>query len=98
MRQALTSYISLLSILCCSVAVSLASPIDDGSYLDDDNILSRRHDLMSGFGHEEPSYRMAELNTPTQDKQRQGKSIENSVDPSFVLSKILYHMAQLPSV
>ena len=51
-----------------------------------------------GLGHEKPSYRMAELNTPTQDKQRQGKSIENSVDPSFVLSKILYHMAQLSSV
>ena len=95
MRQALTSYISLLSILCCSIAISLASPIDDGSYLDDDSILSRRHDLMSGFGHEEPSYRMAEF---TNDKQRQGKSIEDSVDPSFVLSKILYHMAQLPSV
>ena len=99
MSQALASSLSILSLLCCSVAFSAASPIDDGSYVDDDRILSRRQDLMLGLGHEEPSYRMAEF-TPTQDKKRQAKSIEHSVgvDPSFVLSKMLYHMAQLPSV
>ena len=78
-------------ILCCTASFTFSSPIDDGSYMDDDRRISRRHDLMPGFEHEVASFEGNILS-------KQARNTENKVDPSFVLSKFLYHMAQLPSV
>merc|ERR1711892_164961 len=93
--------ISMSFVLCWIVTSSTASPIDDGSFMDDESRITRRHDVMPGFGHSEQFFETSEIDNQRLEKQtlpRQARNIENKVDPSFILSKFLYHMAQLPSV
>ena len=88
-------------IVCCLVCLNVGSPIDDGSYMDDDTRISRRHDFMQGFVEKEDMFKKSEPKVRSSGAEippKQARSTDSQVDPSFVLSKFLYHMAQLPSV
>ena len=88
-------------ILCCTASFTFTSPIDDGSYMDDDRRISRRYDSMPRFENEVAMFKSSEPKASSfEDKSfpKQARNTESKVDPSFVLSKFLYHMAQLPSV
>ena len=73
-------------------------PIDDGTLLLDDDQISRRSDtptLRENFYH---VYDTASIDDEENEALKvAGRSLENTVDPSFVLSKLLYNMATLSS-
>ena len=76
------------------------SPIDDGSYMDDETRISRRHDTIQRFSKKDSLFKKkeTEVTRKTQMLPKQARSVETQADPSFVLSKFLYHMAHLPTV
>ena len=92
MKRKIFSKISFIVILIEFSMLCLSSPIDDGTFISDERRMTRRQDLFH-----EPR----KLETPQftgLDTKRQSRGVEGAAaDPSFILSKFLYHMANLPS-